>query len=204
MTELSNSDGVPQKWGPTDLGHAPHREGQEAIMSEQQHHSETARGRGVWFGRSGRSSAEIPTASMADIAFLLIIYFMVTTVFSATKGLDLPLPDEEPTEVPPTGEPSIYVQVLPDGSLKVDGQSMALGDLLSYVVPKLRINQAKPVILHPSPSAPYQGMIAVYDELVASGEKTGFQITSIVVPTQREIQEYIDLLGMDPFGTPGG
>ena len=173
-------------------------------MSNQQHDSATARARGVRLGRSDRGAAEIPTASMADIAFLLIIYFMVTTVFSATKGLDLPLPDEEPTEVPPTGEPSIYVQVLPDGSLKVDGQSMALGDLLSYVVPKLRINQAKPVILHSSPSAPYQGMIAVYDELIASGEKTGFPIRNIVVPTQREIQEYIDLIGTNPFGSPGG
>jgi biopolymer transport protein ExbD len=32
--------------------------------------------------------SEIPTSSMADIAFLLIIFFMVTTVFSATKGLE--------------------------------------------------------------------------------------------------------------------
>ena len=42
-----------------------------------------------------RPEAEIPTASMADIAFLLIIFFMVTAVFSATKGLDFALPKEE-------------------------------------------------------------------------------------------------------------
>ena len=40
-------------------------------------------------------SSDIPTASMADIAFLLIIFFMVTSVFSATKGLDFTLPKEE-------------------------------------------------------------------------------------------------------------
>ena len=38
--------------------------------------------------RKEREQPEIPTASMADIAFLLIIYFMLTTVFSVTKGLD--------------------------------------------------------------------------------------------------------------------
>ena len=41
---------------------------------------------------------EIPTASMADIAFLLIIFFMLTTVFSVTKGLDFSMPKEEETE----------------------------------------------------------------------------------------------------------
>ncbi len=30
--------------------------------------------------KASKSSAVIPTASMADIAFLLIIFFMVTTV----------------------------------------------------------------------------------------------------------------------------
>lgn len=34
-------------------------------------------------------SSEIPTASMADIAFLLVIYFMLTITFAATQGLDL-------------------------------------------------------------------------------------------------------------------
>ena len=32
---------------------------------------------------------------MADIAFLLIIYFMVTTTFAATRGLDFSLPQED-------------------------------------------------------------------------------------------------------------
>ncbi len=41
---------------------------------------------------------EIPTASTADIAFLLIIFFMLTTVFRTERGLKLLLPGAESTE----------------------------------------------------------------------------------------------------------
>ena len=39
-----------------------------------------------------RVPPEIPTASMADIAFLLIVFFLVTTTMYQDKGLSLQLP----------------------------------------------------------------------------------------------------------------
>ncbi|MEJ2153086.1 MAG: biopolymer transporter ExbD, partial [Gemmatimonadota bacterium] len=48
--------------------------------------------------RKSRVSDEIPTASMADIAFLLLIFFLVTTVFAEDRGLSLVLP-EKATEI---------------------------------------------------------------------------------------------------------
>ncbi len=39
-----------------------------------------------------RAQPEIPTASMADIAFLLIIFFLVTTSFNQEMGIGLTLP----------------------------------------------------------------------------------------------------------------
>ena len=44
------------------------------------------------FARQRRVSGEIPTASMADIAFLLIIFFMVSTVFVVYRGFPVDLP----------------------------------------------------------------------------------------------------------------
>ena len=43
---------------------------------------------------------EIPQGSLADIAFLLLIFFLVTTTIDMDKGLGLVLPAEgEQTEV---------------------------------------------------------------------------------------------------------
>jgi biopolymer transport protein ExbD len=46
--------------------------------------------------------ATIPTASMADIAFLLLIFFMVTTTFRAETGLQVIIPQVEAAEKMPT------------------------------------------------------------------------------------------------------
>jgi biopolymer transport protein ExbD len=49
--------------------------------------------------RRYKEPAEIPTASTADIAFLLILFFMVTTVFRTTSlRLKIQLPEAKSTE----------------------------------------------------------------------------------------------------------
>lgn len=48
--------------------------------------------------RRRESRSEIPTASTADVAFLLIIFFMVSTVFRQSRGLKVTLPQAEATE----------------------------------------------------------------------------------------------------------
>lgn len=50
--------------------------------------------------------AEIPTASMADIAFLLLIFFLVTTTIDVDTGIGMTLPPklDENVEPPPVRE----------------------------------------------------------------------------------------------------
>ena len=50
------------------------------------------------FNRSVRKEPFIPTASMGDIVFLLLIFFMVTTVFREEVGLPVELPRAEAAE----------------------------------------------------------------------------------------------------------
>ena len=143
--------------------------------------------------------SEIPTSSMADIAFLLIIFFMVTAVFSATKGLDFKLPpDDEQKET--EQEEAVFIKVATDSSILVDCKPMEAAEILPYLQPKLERNPEKPVILYTDAYAPYQAMISVYDELGSAKEDThGFKVKNISVPTQSEVQEYIELFGFNPF-----
>jgi biopolymer transport protein ExbD len=50
------------------------------------------------FNRSARKEPFIPTSSMGDIVFLLLIFFMVTTVFRKETGLPVELPRAEAGE----------------------------------------------------------------------------------------------------------
>jgi biopolymer transport protein ExbD len=47
------------------------------------------------FERNQKIESNVPTSSMADIAFLLLIFFMVTTIFKMEDGLPVILPRAE-------------------------------------------------------------------------------------------------------------
>jgi biopolymer transport protein ExbD len=145
-----------------------------------------------------RDPVVIPTSSMADIAFLLIIFFMVTTVFSATKGLEFKLPKEDDS-TPPESEEAVFIKVYPDSSITVDCKPMGPEQILDYLEPKLTRNPEKPVILYTDADAPYSGMVAVYDALALANSTRGFKVKNISVPTQSEVQDYIELFGVNPF-----
>jgi len=152
----------------------------------------------------GAPASEIPTSSMADIAFLLIIFFMVTAVFSATKGLDFKLPKDEDNS-PPEEEEAVFVQVAADGSVRVDCKPMSPQEIPAYREPKLLRNPEKPVILYVDAAAEYQDMIRVYDVLGSAKEETdGWKVKNISVPTQSEVKEYIELFGHNPFESQCG
>ncbi len=133
---------------------------------------------------------EIPTSSMADIAFLLVIYFMVTTTFAATRGLDFALPEEDDNPPVVEKEDSVLIEIQPSGEYVVDQKQMRLEEIIPYLEPKLINNPKKPVIIRPDPASPYKYMVAVLDELRQGPDKST-QIKEdirISVPTQREIE----------------
>ncbi len=139
--------------------------------------------------------SEIFTGSMADISFLLIIYFMITSAFSATRGLDFALPED--TQTPEIKqEDSIDVHVARGGVIQVDGQGISLEGLLPYVADKLKQNPEKPVILRTDPDATYGDMILVFDELRQAPDKIDMEIKTISIPTRREIENLWSMLGI--------
>jgi len=135
-------------------------------------------------------SDEIPTSSMADIAFLLIIYFMVTTTFAATRGLDFSLPPEDDSQPLVEKEESVLIEIQPGGTLIVDGSNLGLDEILEYLKPKLERNPMKPVIIRPLENAEYGFMVDVFDELRQAPKKIGIEVRNVSIPTQREIDMF--------------
>ncbi len=80
-----------------------------------------------------RMSPEINAGSMADIAFLLLIFFLVTTTMDVDTGINRMLPppiDPNAPEPPPVRERNVFV-VLIDAQdrLMVEGQQMNIRQL---------------------------------------------------------------------------
>ena len=75
-----------------------------------------------------RSTPEIPNASMADIAFLMLIFFLVTTTISNDRGLSiqLPPPPEAQQEDVKIQEHNMFkIQVNSSDALLVEGNPMS-------------------------------------------------------------------------------
>src|SRR3989304_2848570 len=110
-------------------------------------------------------SDAIPTASMADITFLLIVYFMVTTTFAATRGLDFALPKEDDTRREVIKEEAVLIEIHQGGAVEVDGRAMEPQLIIDYLKPKLERNPLKPAIIRPDPDSAYGDMVEVFDQL---------------------------------------
>lgn len=140
--------------------------------------------------------AEIPTSSTGDIAFLLIIFFMVTATFATTQGLSFQLPDNEPQGE--DGDESVLIEISGDGTVTVDCTVMNATMALDYLEPKLNRNPQKPVILYSHESADYQQLVYVYEWLFRAPER-GMETPNIQITTPGDIEKYIEAFGRDPF-----
>jgi biopolymer transport protein ExbD len=127
-----------------------------------------------------RIPADIPTASMADIAFLLIIFFMLTSVYSSNFGLEYGLPKNEPlTEVQP--QEAIHIHITGPDQYVVDRRPATLPQIAGYLDMKLKQNPKKPVIVQTDPDVPYQSTIDVLDLCKR------LRVESVSIPTNAEV-----------------
>jgi biopolymer transport protein ExbD len=128
--------------------------------------------------------AEIPTSSMADVAFLLIIFFLVASFYSVTRGIQFSLPRHDEAALTAEPEAAVLIEIAENGALTVDSRPLGLSEVTGYLRPKLLQNPSKPVILRTALEAPYSAMTDVFDELRQVG------VQNVVIPTQAELQLY--------------
>jgi len=74
----------------------------------------------VKFEKKESAVAQIPTASMPDIVFMLLLFFMVSTVFKEFTGLPVELPSAHQIEKLPGKRNVVYIWVDKDGRISID------------------------------------------------------------------------------------
>ena len=88
------------------------------------------------FARRHRRSFGLNTTSTADISFVLLIFFLVTTSMDQSKGLVRQLPPMEPAEQTPTEvdrRDVLTFALAANGTVTVDGKPVADKDVAARV-----------------------------------------------------------------------
>jgi biopolymer transport protein ExbD len=132
--------------------------------------------------KKSRVSDEIPTASMADIAFLLLIFFLVTTGFPKDNGLEVVLP-EEGQEVAVSQNNILHLIIQPNGIVDVKRgestsvQQMRPDDIEALWRQEVTQNPNLIAAVKTHPDAPHKFMIDVLDSLqLAGAERISLQM----------------------------
>ena len=132
--------------------------------------------------KKSKVSDKVPSSSMADIAFLLLIFFLVTTTFPKDKGLAIVLP-EEGGEVQVSPQNILHIIIQPNGLVEVKrGESPQVQTVSPNAIEGLwrqdvseNPNLIAAVKTHPQ--APYKFMVDVLDALHQAGaERISLQL----------------------------
>ena len=111
-----------------------------------------------------RDLQEINSSSMADIAFLLLVFFLVTTTISMDKGISLVLPSEgNEMEVNKTNIVNILVNET--GKVLLDDKPAKLKDIKGIAERRITLNDKVIFSVQTHPRTKYQVYVQVLDQL---------------------------------------
>ncbi len=111
---------------------------------------------------------ELRMDSTADVAFLLLIFFIVTTIFAAEQGLTLVLPgkQKDQTDSVKVKESNIATLYVDENNfITLDRKSIEINHIEQAIKDRILNNPKLVVVLKVHPEADYGKMIACLDEL---------------------------------------
>ena len=133
------------------------------------------------FKRTTQKSTYIPTSSMGDIAFLLLVFFMVTVVFTEETGLVVKLPRAE------SGEEGIRdlltnIYINAEGKISIDDMIVRAADVTPIMANKVAGNPYLMVAFKTDKYTPYGVVSDVMEALKEANAVKVFFNTDMELP----------------------
>jgi biopolymer transport protein ExbD len=122
--------------------------------------------------RLGRPARTVTLVPLIDVLFILLIYFMVTSIYLDLDMIPASGTPEEPGAAAGAGASetaSRLVRIDPSGRVVIGGASLAAGELEEVLRNEVAGSPDLSVLILPSPQAPVQALAHTLDALVAAG-----------------------------------
>lgn len=114
-----------------------------------------------------KASSSIPSSSMSDIAFLLIIFFMLTTVFSQEAGLKYELPDS--IKEVSLDQKNIEIFIDAAGVVSIGETAVSLEEVKTTVKTTKMVQPDIFVVIKVNPKTPYRFLVDTIDSVLLGG-----------------------------------
>jgi biopolymer transport protein ExbD len=144
--------------------------------------------KGGGFERKSKASDQIPSSSLADIAFLLLIFFMVTTVFRTEAERPIEWPEAAATEqIDEKRDNIMYVWVERNGDVWINDRLIPMPNVSDVVGPAwVQSGQRLIISLRADSNVPYRFVDALQDQLKQAGAVYVVFATDLERRMQRE------------------
>ena len=122
------------------------------------------------FNRKSKVGRDIPTASMADISFLLLVFFMVSTVFVRYRGVPVELPQAEKIEKLESRRNVLQVWVSSEGEVSIEDRIISLDEVGTVVHRHLTANPRLIISLRGDKDSQFGVISDVMEKLQDAGQ----------------------------------
>jgi biopolymer transport protein ExbD len=116
------------------------------------------------FEKGQKTESKVPTSSMADIAFLLLIFFMTTTIFKMEDGLPVTLPRAE-TVQKQKREMIMRIWINRDGAISINDKLVSVDNIEAIIVANLQEKPNLIIAFNADDRCPYLVVSNVMEEL---------------------------------------
>lgn len=117
------------------------------------------------FRRNSRNrAASVQMASLMDVIFLLLCFFVTSSVFSQWETeISIALPTAKSATVPGRMPGEIILNMATDGSVSVNGQKLTLAEVTERLTRIAKLYPGQPVVIRADKATPYESLVGLID-----------------------------------------